>query len=220
MCSRTDRVGKLRSLLEDMHKNLDEVTSLARVKLLWLHHMHIGNKNYDVNIVDIDPPPRFVTKISVTAMQLRTHCDPLVIEIRRSLINDLFLIAARYSVITSNVINGMEPPEPEFHQKAYEGEILALGPFLTKHDKRFLDFFRRLRNSTVHYDGNHNLRNSLKFTFDGVAFITTEANLGRQIGYWFSTLFGIYDQIKKTFSVDKILTNPFLARCLDNADKH
>jgi hypothetical protein len=152
--------------------------------------------------------------MTATADQLRSHCDGFLTEIRRTFINDLYLTVSRHGVLAKNVITRIEPPQPEFHKEPHEGEVAALASFLTKEDKQFLDFFRRLRNSTVHYDGSHNRRNSLDFTFNGSHFHTTEANLGHQIGYWFSDLFAIHTRLKEIFAVEKVLANEHLRRLL------
>ena len=99
---------------------------------------------------------------------------------------------------------------------SYEELIAALNPFLSREHKRFLEFFRRIRNSLVHYDGNHNLRNRLDFEFNGTHFLTTDENLGTQIRYWLSDLVAIYYHLKQVFTIDPILANPYLHQLLAN----
>lgn len=202
-----------------MQTHLANTMSLCSLKLLWLHRVNIDNASYSVDIVDPIDPPRHVCKIIATADQLRTHQDGFLTDIRRSLINDLYLTVSRFGVITKNMILGIVPPEPEFHKQAHEGEVSALCPYLSKEDKKFLEFFRRLRNSTVHYDGNHNLKNSLDYEFNGTHSLTTEGNLGTQITFWFSDLFAMHERLISALAPDAIMANRHLQEQISGTNK-
>lgn len=205
---------ELQTVLNDNKKLLNDSLSLACLKLLWRHRMEHGTDTYRLDVVDPVDPPKYVTTIAATPANLRTHLEGFMIEIRRTLINDMFLCIARHGVLARNIIDNKRPIAPEFHKEAHEGEVLALGTFLTKEDKLFLDFFRRLRNSTVHYNGNHNRRNRLDYEFNGSHFLTTDANIGRQIDYWFSDLFALHAQLEVIFATPKLLAQPFLLKML------
>jgi hypothetical protein len=203
---------ELAGVLGDFKKILNSTLSLCCVKLIWHHRMEHGTDTYRLDVVDPVTPPRHVMTISATPTNLKSHLEGFLIDIRRALINDLFLCVARHSVLARNIVLHKRPLEPEFYQESHEGEILALGAFLTKEDKQFLDFFRRVRNATVHYNGNHNVRNRLDFEFNGTHFLTTEKNVGAQIGYWFSDLFAIHNQLESIFAADKVMQHPHLTQ--------
>ncbi len=205
-----NRAAEVRRCLERMQHHLDVTYSLFQVKLLWLHRIEHEDNNYTIDIVDPIVPSRHVLTIVATGQQLKAHQEPYLTEIRRAFINDLFLTIARDAVLARNFLNGKDPPEPEFHTEQHEEEVAALNPFLTKVDKRFLVFFRRIRNSTVHYDGNHNVRNRLNFEFNGIRFLTTDESLGTQIKYSLSDLVAIYQRLKSAFDVERIIENPYL----------
>ena len=200
-----------------LRKQLDNNGSLAAVKLLWLHRIRLDHQDYAVDLVDITEPPRFVTTITASADQLRTHIDGFIVEIRRAFINDLYLTVARFGVIVRNVIEGIEPAPPEFHDTCARGRGLGSGYIFVQEEKRFLDFFRKLRNATVHYNGNHNRCGALDFKFNGTYFHTHEGNIGQQIGYWFSDLFAIQAKLKEVFAVEKIVANPHLLHLLGSS---
>ncbi len=211
-----DRLDQVRQHLERLQHHLDVTYSLFQLKLLWLHRIRHEGQNYRVDVVDPVVPRRQVLTIVATAQQLKGHYEAYLTEIRRAFVNDLFLTIARDGLLAKNYITGKHPVEPEFYAEAHEEEIAALNPFLSKEHKRFLDFFRRIRNSTVHYDGSHNVRNRLDFEFNGTHFLTTDENLGTQIGYWLSDLVAIYYRLKQVFTTDPILANPYLHQLLAN----
>lgn len=207
-------ITRLVACLDTLQHHLDVTHSVLQVKLLWLYRIQHTNDHYRVDITDPVDPPRHVMTIVATSSQLKGHHDALMADIRRAFINDLFLTVARDGIVARNIIDGQKPARPEFHQHAHEGEITALMPFVAKEYKPFLEFFRRIRNSAVHYDGNHNRRNAVDFVFNGSHFLTTEENIGTQIQYWMSDLVAMYHQLKAAFHTEDIVGHPYLRRRL------
>ena len=205
-----NKLAAVRQCLDGLQHHLDLAYSVFQVKLIWLYRIRADNQSYNIKVVDITDPPREVITIAATAEHLKALHDPYVVEIRRGFVNDLFLVVARDGLLARNSLAGKQPIHPEFFMEPHEEEVAALSPFLAKEEKRFLDFFRRIRNSTVHYDGNHNVRNGLDFEFNGTHFLTTDANVGTQINYWLSDLVAIYQRLKVVFDLDKLLANPYL----------
>jgi len=196
--------------------HLDSVNEIFRLKLIWLFVISPQCDRtffFDPNFTDPNyNPPKRVIEIRTTNTALRPLYDPFLTEIRRSYLNDLYLVTSRQLIIVRNILDNKIPPEPEFNNNTYDGAICLLNRYVSKQDAAFLKFFRQIRNSVVHYDGNHNARNKLDFVYRGRSFETSTNDIGSQIQFSISDLIGFYEELRRIFDFSNLSQNPAFLR--------
>lgn len=202
----------LRAQLDVLRRELQLVGSMFDAKIAWLNVISQNKLHCDFTVTDNTiAPPTVVRRILFTSAQLRAMTADLMQEARRAFLNDLYLVASRHAMIVANLLRNTPEPRPEFSPERRDAALNALNRYLSKSDKRLLDFFRRFRNSLVHYEGRHNKANPLDFILLGRRIATTDTNLGEGIEMSMDQVYHLFDEVLRVFSV-QLLDHPHFRR--------
>jgi hypothetical protein len=209
----TSKRRKIEKQLAALYSELHLVVAILDSKLLWMATFEKNEISYDMSITDASVTPAAVVRhlrTSSTVLRgLRPHFEH---EMRRAFVNDLYLVASRHAVIVDNVIRGHIEPRPEFSAERRDAALSGLNRFLSKKDKGFIDFFRRLRNSVVHYEGRHNAANPLNDEFLGSKILTTNDNMGEPIEMSLCQVYGLYDRLLAILDEKALMAHPQMQR--------
>lgn len=208
---------KVRFYIDLLHNDIENIFWVLQVKYAGFYEINRLKDNYSekIGITRLnDSQQNIIFVIDINTGKLKSSYKVLETEARRAFITDLYLIIARYSIFLHGLIDDKEIIDPAISDNAIDQAPTLLNPFLKKEDKDFLDFFHKVRNSLIHYDGNHNKKSRLDYTFSGTHFLTTENNLGQQIEWSVNELIELYQKIKLIYNKEKLLAHPFLLRKL------
>ena len=97
---------------------------------------------------------------------------------------------------------------PAFSDNKYDQPLNILNRFLNTQDKEFLNFLHLVRNSMIHYDGQHNKKNKLNYKVLNTDFITTDNNLGEQIIWSVEEMIEVHRKAKEIFDLEKFKKSP------------
>lgn len=197
-------------LIKQFHQRLDQTVLLLSSKLLWDFYINYVAKNesdrFTVQVQDKETNS-IVMNISLDIKSLREMQLIRDNETRRSYLNDLYNLMCRYNICIDSILRSLPYQTPEHYDGDIDAAIQLINRYLSKEDKKFLEFYRRLRNSVVHYDGNHNKKNGLDYIFQGVHFLSSDTNIGTQIIFSHTGLRELYSRIKMIYSCDNLFRN-------------
>lgn len=205
--------AEVRALLDQLRADLDRILSFLQHKLLWMALIENNELRFSTPVNDGEfEPPRLIMLIKREPHELRAERPHFENEMRRAYLNDLYLVASRYAIILANLLSGKEEPRPEFSEERRDAALQGIFRFLSKEDKEFLDFFRRVRISVVHYEGRHNRSNRLNYTFRNTRFKTEDKDLGESIFFGMRHILGFYEDLIRIFDPEAIIGHPQMQR--------
>lgn len=200
----------LSSVFETFHSDIDNV--FERFKVKWALLSVLRTNGEPVSVTLKDPTlTRTILQINYPAGKINDYYGQMETECRRIFISDIYSTCATFSIYLDNVlreksVNGRHLPA--FSEEKFDQPLSQLNRFLSTGDKEFLNFLHRVRNSMIHYDGQHNKRNSLNYKILNLDFVTTDANLGEQIIWGGEEMIEIYKMVKAIFDINKFQKSP------------
>jgi hypothetical protein len=192
-------------MLESLRLDLDSSFRIFELKMTWYFLIRTRSpaESFAIKLTNAGSPT-VLHEIKATVGDFKEIQSNYLAEIRRGFLNDVFMVLSRYCILLNNVLRRHSEPFPELNESKVDDGPRVLNRFLSKEDKRFCEFFTILRNSLIHYDGNHNQFNRLNHMFCDKEFKTTADNLGKQIGYDLSDILEIFNVVRRIFSVDHL----------------
>lgn len=196
-------------------QDLDKINRIFEMKMVWFFLINTEDKTIKAQFSDPDDNSNIVLSINTSYALMRNLKDSYMVEIRRGYINDIFMTIYRYNILVKNIIEEKENIFPEFSNENTDMAIAFLNKYLSKPDKEFVGFLRYIRNSLIHYDGNHNEKNKLNHEFAGRKFITTPNNIGKQITYSLAELVETYKTAKRIVSFENLIQNDYFKKQIE-----
>jgi hypothetical protein len=205
-------LNRLSTLFYFLQHDIDDIFKILELKLTWLSIIKTQEiEDADFNITN-EHSTVTIHKILMKKEEIKSYDSLIETELRRAFLNDLYLIVSRYCIRIKLCLDGKGNDNPSFLDARIDQPLFLLNRFLSKGDKKFLDFFNKIRNSVVHHDGEHNKMNRLDYIHCGTHFLTTEANLGTQIIWRFSEMIEIYSRLKKIYDYSVFVKSELLQK--------
>lgn len=206
-------------ILKSFQLEIDNAFWILQIKCIGLYEIRRLRSNYNEKVGVTranDVEQKIIHVIEISTNKLKSSYSILETEMRRAFISDLYVAVANNSILIRNVLDKKIVINSSLSEEKIDKAPTLLYPFLKKEDKEFLNFFHKIRNSVIHYDGNHNKRNSIDYKFGDVHFFTTEVNHGKQIEWGIDQLIDLYHRVKEIFCPEIILNNHFFKQKLSS----
>jgi len=200
----------LTSVFETFLSDIDSVFERFKVKWALLSVLRTNGEPISVTLKDTTMT-RTILQINYPAGKINEYYGQMETECRRIFISDIYSNCATFCIYLDNVlreksVNGRHLPA--FSDEKFDQPLTQLNRFLSTEDKDFLNFLHRVRNSMIHYDGQHNKRNPLNYKIMNLDFVTTDANLGEQIIWGGEEMIETYKRAKEIFDIEKFQKSP------------
>lgn len=196
---------RVRRLAANYTNDLGQLYSVFRIKLSWYaiiktEQRHVSALFYRIPTNEID------LEVTATLDDFKPFLDPLMSEITRNFINDLFNITCEFNIYLRNLLKGKKDIF-DYNEDDVDGAINFSNKFLTADQKLFVDFLRLVRNTMVHHGGRHNVKNKLNHKLMGRKFITEPESVDKPIEFYLSELIEFYKQLTSIFSFENLYKN-------------
>jgi hypothetical protein len=206
------KVIRAERLCGNYARDLGELYSLVRIKLAWYSIIQTESRPVSVRYFRVDSG-KVELEVTASTDEFKPFLDPLMREIVRNFINDIFNVTCEFNIYLKNLFSGKRDIF-DYNDDNIDSAIQLSNRFLPREGKQFFDFFRLVRNSMVHHGGRHNKKNSLNHDFEGRRFETTGAVLNQPIPFFLSEVLAFYSQSLRHMSFASLSRNSHFAKLL------
>ena len=206
------KAARAERLCGNYARDLGELYSVVRIKLAWYSIIRTESRQVSVKFFQIDTG-KVDLEVTTTTDDFKPYLDPLMREIVRNFINDIFNATCEFNIYLRNLLIG-KADVFDYNDDKVEAAIQLSNKFLPKEGRQFIEFFRLVRNSMVHHGGRHNKKNQLHHDFEGRRFETTDAALSQPIPFYLSEVLAFYTRALEFMSYKSLLKNPHFAKLI------
>lgn len=203
---------RAKRLSSNFTADLGHIYSVCRIKLAWYAIIQTEDRPVSVKFNQVGSS-EIDLEVTASLAEFRPFLKPLMSEIVRNFINDIFNVTCSFNIFMTNLLKDKSNIF-DFSDENTDMAISYLNKYLSKEQKVFVEFLRLVRNTMVHHEGLHNSRNKLNHEFMGRKFETTRDLLYKPVDFYLSEVIGFYQQTSEIFSFENLAKNSYFMSVL------